>query len=272
MVYVLLALIGLMFGSFINAVVWRLRQQSKKTKDNKYSIMGGRSMCPHCKHTLSAKDLVPLLSWMWLRGRCRYCKKPISIQYPLVEIAMALVFIASYIWWPRDLAGSEWTLFVSWLASSVGLMALLVYDAKYMLLPNKIIYPTLAVAASGRLIYLLSSEPNKLRALGLWASSVAVASGVFAVLFYVSKGQWIGYGDVRLGLITGTLLANPAESFLMIFLASVLGILFIIPSLLTRTKNLASRLPFGPFLIAGTGVAILFGPQILDWYKRVFLP
>lgn len=277
-VYIVLVWFGLALGSFVNALIWRLHEQSKakksklsKSKAN-LSIINGRSICDHCKHLLAWYDLIPVLSWVWLRRRCRYCHKLISWQVPGVELALALVFTLSYAFWPVSLSGGQWVLFITWLLSSVGLLALLVYDVRWMLLPNKIIYPTLAVAAVGRAVYLIGYEPHRLHALLYWLLGVAVASGLFWILFMVSRGKWIGYGDVRLGLITGTLLATPAKSFLMIFLASAIGVALIIPALIAGKKTLASKLPYGPFLITATAICVLLGQPIIDWYKRVFLP
>jgi prepilin signal peptidase PulO-like enzyme (type II secretory pathway) len=268
---IILAWLGLALGSFVNALVWRVHEQSKKRKQKSVnlSIVNGRSICPNCKHVLAWYDLFPVFSWLRLRGRCRYCKKPVSKQYPLVELAQALVFVSSYIWWPGGVhSAGDWVLFITWLATSVGLMALLVYDAHWMLLPNRILYPTFYIALAGRLVYLIGFEPHKGHGLIMWALSVAVSSGIFWVLFVVSQGKWIGFGDIRLGFITGTLLASPNKSFLMIMLGSLLGTLFILPALILGKKHLASKLPYGPFLIAGTYVALLFSDKILDWYSN----
>lgn len=284
--YVVLAVFGLALGSFVNALVWRVKQQSKvqgkKSKvktDNKFSakdlsIWRGRSLCPNCGHRLAIKDLVPILSWLWLRGKCRYCKGPISTQYPLVEAATALVFTLSYAFWPSPLIGWQWVLFISWLGSSVGLMALLVYDAHWMVLPNKIVYPALAIAAAGRLAYIIGYEPDKPHFLLWWLLAVVVASGIFLLIYIIGERagrELIGFGDVRLGLITGTLLADPALSFLMIFFASVLGTLAVIPQLARGARQLTSRIPYGPFLITATGICVLFGQSILNWYQNLFL-
>jgi prepilin signal peptidase PulO-like enzyme (type II secretory pathway) len=260
---VVLAWLGLAFGSFLNAMVWRIRKKKDWVK--------GRSECEHCKHQLGPLDLVPVFSWLVLRGRCRYCKKPISWQHPAVELATALVFVFSYIFWPGGFNHpGEWVLFIDWLAVAVGLMALLVYDARWMLLPNKILYPTFYIAAAGRAIYILGFGSNKIHLLLMWIASVAVASGIFWLLFTISQGKWIGYGDVRLGLITGTVLASPAKSFLMILMGSVLGTLFILPALAAHKRGLASKMPYGPFLIAATVIVLWFGSGILDWYKNLF--
>lgn len=267
-----LALLGLVLGSFVNALVWRLRQQEKsltKKEIASLSILNGRSMCVYCRHKLAAKDLVPVFSWLSLRGKCRYCGKPID-DNPLVEIALAAAFTTSYLWWPGDLAlGGQKVLFVSWLICLVGLLALLVYDLKWMLLPNKIIYPVLAVAIAGRLSYILFFSKNYGHDFWLLAGAVAVASGIFWLLYTYSKGRWIGFGDVRLGLVTGTLLASPALALAMIFMASVMGTVFALPALLAGKKALASRIPYGPFLIAATYIMVLFGQRLVDWYARL---
>src|SRR4051812_5509965 len=122
-----LGFLGLCLGSFVSALVWRTRARSTGKRKSNPSIFNGRSMCPKCRHLLSVWDLIPVVSWLWLRGRCRYCKKPIE-DSPLVELAMAAVFVTSYAFWPQPLHGGQILLFVTWLACSVGLLALLVYD------------------------------------------------------------------------------------------------------------------------------------------------
>lgn len=274
---IILAWLGLCFGSFVNALVWRVHEQGKKHAKGKnhpnLSVISGRSICPKCNHQLAWYDLIPVFSWLALQGRCRYCKKPISWQYPAVELTTAMVFVVSYVWWPGGLYhGRDWLLFVTWLAVSVGLMALLVYDFKWMILPNKIIYPTFFIALAGRLTFIIFFADNKAHNLLLLALSLLVASGIFWLLYVISNGKWIGFGDVRLGLITGTVLADPAKSFLMIFLGSILGSIYILPAIITRKKTLTARLPFGPFLVVACMVVVLFGSDILDWYRHIFLP
>src|SRR4051812_47403609 len=107
LIFIILAL-GLCAGSFVNALVWRIHEQTKSTKlkakDKKnLSIINGRSICPACKHNLAWYDLIPVVSWLVLRGKCRHCAKPISTQYPLVELICGLVFAVSYIFWPVSL-------------------------------------------------------------------------------------------------------------------------------------------------------------------------
>lgn len=269
-----LFILGLACGSFVNALVWRLHEQlagKKNSKAKELSILNGRSMCPKCQHQLAWHDLIPVLSWLWLKGRCRYCKKPISAQYPIVELAMGSVFALSYLFWPGNLyQNGQWLLLATWLTASIGLVALLVYDLRWMILPNRIIYPALGVAVVGRAVYIAAYTDHPWHDFLLWALSLAIASGVFYCIFAFSKGKLIGFGDVRLGLITGTLLADPYKSLAMIFLASVLGTLAVVPHLLSGKKSLASKLPYGPFLIAATAVLVVFGDRLIDWYKGLF--
>lgn len=258
-----LTVLGLCFGSFVNALVWRLHTGRDWVKE--------RSQCPKCHHQLASKDLIPLVSWLALGGRCRYCHKPISKQYPLVELAMAVVFVLSYVFWPADLAGGEARLqLATWLAASVGLMALLVYDSRWQLLPSRILYPTLAIAAAGRLADILIYKPDIMGALVDWALALAVGAGVFWLIFHISKGQWIGYGDVRLGLVIGTLVIGPVEAAATIFLASLIGSLVMIPMLLSGHKQMTDRLAFGPFLIVATWLVVMAGDRLAGWFPALF--
>lgn len=274
MIIVALVLLGLCMGSFVNALVWRIYKQSKEKKESKrknhdkqkssYSISTGRSMCPSCKHELAAKDLIPVLSWLSLGGKCRYCKKPISWQYPMVELAMAILFVASYIFWPTQVAGLEIVSFVLWLAALVGLVALLVYDLRWMLLPNRIVFPLAWIAGAGALINIW--QEGSLSSLVSALAGVAIGGGIFYVIFQVSKGKWIGGGDVKLGFVLGLLLGEPDQALLMLFLASLLGSLLVIPLMIAKKVTPKTRVPFGPFLIASAIVVQLFGNSITNWY------
>lgn len=271
---IILVILGLAMGSFANALVWRLFMQhvadTPKVRAQDYSILRGRSMCPVCKHKLSALDLVPVLSYLALKGRCRYCHVKISPQYPAAELVMALVFVLSYLFWPVPFTSpGQWLLFGSWLAASVGLLALAIYDARWMILPNHLIYPTLTLAAIGRVGYIIFYSPQSGADSFAWLGALAVASGIFWFLFRASNGRLIGYGDVRLGLIIGTLVATPAKALGVIFFASLAGLIVALPRIIAGTKNIGSKLPFGPFLIAATAFIMLFGQPLIDWYKRL---
>ena len=271
-----LVLLGLCLGSFVNAAVWRFHEQQKLKKKGKkprftpqdLSISRGRSLCPRCGHQLASRDLVPVLSWIMLRGRCRYCHKAISWQYPFVELLAAVLFVVSYIFWPVALQGSAWVLFGLWLAQVVVLMALAVYDAHWQLLPTKMI-AILACTVAPQLLIEAVQAPN----IRQWALNAllaaAIGGGIFEILYRVSNGKWIGGGDIRLGVWLGLIVGHPIDSFLIIFLASLLGTILALPWLVRGALKVSAKLPFGPLLIVATFIVKLWGGALIDWYMRL---
>lgn len=295
MVTVALIILGLCAGSFVNALVWRLHQQEKLTAKSRkpkakklspqpsalspsdLSILKGRSMCPNCHHTLAWHDLLPVVSWLGLHGKCHYCHKPISIQYPAVEVLTALLFVLSYLFWPSTpslqtsaLSSPPFALFGFWLVFLVALVALAVYDLKWFLLPNKIVYPLIVLATVVGLIDVAQSG-NILNSIFYLLTSFLIGSGIFYLIFQISNGKWIGGGDVKLGMLLGLILADPALTALMIFLASLLGSAVTLPLLALKKVKKDTHIPFGPFLIAGTIIARLFGAALIAWYKRLLI-
>lgn len=272
MIILLLVLFGLCLGSFVNALVWRVHEQEKpKSKQPKVdlSIMKGRSVCPHCSHVLAARDLIPVVSWLSVGGKCRYCRKPISLQYPIVEILTALLFVISYYAWPVAMSGSQWALLSAWLVAVVLFVALSVYDIRWMELPDRLVAILTGVAVVIVLgTAFIAGEPSELLG-ALWG--VLCIAGLFYVLFQVSGGKWIGGGDVKLGVPLGLLVGGPLKSILLIFVASLLGTLVVLPLLLTGNRKLSQKLPFGPFLIIAAFIVFLFGPAMIDWYQTQLL-
>lgn len=273
MIILALVIIGLCLGSFVNALVYRLHWQenkksAKKTDRQLYSIRNGRSMCPNCKHKLSPADLIPVFSWISLGGRCRYCHKPISWQYPLVELLSAFLFVFSYIYWPYDLSSARnIAAFILWLVFLTGFLSLIVYDIKYLTLPNKIVFPLAALA----LIWVIVVSAINTD-IGLAKDALIgmfIGGGLFYILFQLSGGAWIGGGDVKLGFLLGFLLGGPWPAILLLFIASALGTLYSVPMLLTKKIGPKSRIPFGPFLILAAIIVQLFGSSIVDWYTNL---
>lgn len=261
MIYVILLVLGLCFGSFVNALVWRLHEQRDWVRE--------RSECVHCHHALAARDLVPVLSWLWLKGKCRYCRKPISAQYPLVELLTAAVFVLSYADWPAALQGLQVVVFALWLVEVVGLMALLVYDLRWMLLPDKVVFPLIGVALVQALLTVAGGPWRHV--LLSYVLAVAVGGGLFYVVFQLSNGKWIGGGDVKLGFLLGILAGDFEKSLLIIFLAAITGTVVSLPLLLTKRLRRNSVIPFGPFLILAGIVTVLFGNDITHWYNQTVL-
>lgn len=278
MITAILIVTGLCFGSFVNALVWRVHEQSeevgKKKPSIKYlrqlSLSKGRSMCPRCQHELGAKDLVPIFSWVSLRGKCRYCAEVISWQYPAVEAVTALLFLASYLYWPIPVEGVQVLSFVLWLGLVVGFMALIVYDLRWLLLPNRIMVPLGAVAGLMAIVGIATAAHPVRTGLDT-ILAVAIGGGIFYVLFQVSAGKWIGGGDVKLGWLLGLVVATPARALLLIFAASALGSLISLPLLAAKRVKPSSVIPFGPFLILAAILVQLFGHSILYWYQRNFI-
>lgn len=269
MIYFILGLLGLCFGSFTNAVVWRIHEQdTKKTKDKKLSILTGRSMCTSCKHELHVHDLIPVFSWLSLGGRCRYCKKNISWQYPVVELLTSLIFIGSYAFWPISFDSIGIFQFCLWLVFVIGFMVLAVYDLKWMILPNRVVYPMImlgGVYVLGSCLILKSTLPLSQAFFG-----VLIASGLFYILFQISRGKWIGGGDVKLGIAIGLIIGGAAQALLVLFIGSLLGSLVSIPILISGGGR-KKKIPFGPFLILATIIVYIFGATITDWYLNTFL-
>lgn len=271
MIIAVLVVLGLCFGSFANALVWRVRQQETGSKSKRLSVLNGRSMCPACKHELAAGDLVPVLSWLALRGKCRYCGRPISVQYPLVELVTAAAFVLSYLWWPARLTDSfQIAVFGLWLAILTGLLALLVYDLRWNMLPDRIVFPLTGLAIIQAVIAVISAG-SPVKALVNEILAVAVGGGIFYFVFQASKGKWIGGGDVKLGWLLGLVVGTPARAFLLIFLAAATGSLISLPLVAAGRLKRTSTIPFGPFLIAGAFITELFGAAILSWYWRTFI-
>ena len=277
MLIILISLLGLILGSFINAWVWRLSKQiddegepkrltAKQKKE--LSIVTARSMCPNCKHELAILDLIPVFSWLLLKGRCRYCKKPISSQYPSVELVTAVLFGLSAYFWAFNY-NWQYVAFATWLACLVGLVALAVYDIKYMLLPDRITFIMYGIAGFGLIVQFALGRP--LSDVKNIALSVLICGGIFWLLYQVSKGKWIGGGDVKLGFLLGLLITTPMLSFLMLFLASFIATLVAVPLLASKKIKRNAHIPFGPFLIASTIFTVLYGQHLLDLYTKLLV-
>jgi prepilin signal peptidase PulO-like enzyme (type II secretory pathway) len=274
LIYVLLVVFGLIFGSFIDALTWRIREQSLLLEKKKHakiprelSMLHGRSMCQSCKHVLGPLDLVPLFSWLFLRGKCHYCGAKISWQSPVIEVVMALLFAGSYALWPLALQGIGLMEFCFWLVFLVGFVALAVYDLRWYILPDRIVYPLIGLAVVQTLLTYFIYHTGWQSLVGsVWG--VLIASGIFYVLYQVSDGSWIGGGDVKLGVVLGILLGGPMLSLLLLFVASVLGTLVSLPLLGFGKAKRSTLIPFGPFLIAATIIIELYGHQFVNWFTQ----
>ncbi len=282
-IYTALILIGASHGSFIAATVWRIRarqleadkqagdEYDKKEHKTLSALLGkktadDRSQCLHCHKTLQWYELIPVVSWVVQRGKCRSCKKPIGWFEITSEVGLAAFFVASYALWPLALGTPlEVTHFILWLAAGAIMALLFAYDMKWFLLPDMamIALIVLGLAITG---ITAASAPEFWPALASAGGAVVALGGLYAALHYGSKGRWVGFGDVILGVGLGLLLADWRLALVALFMANFIGCLVVIPLMIAGKLKRNAHVPFGPLLIAGAVVAWFFGRAIIDWY------
>lgn len=245
------ALFGLAVGSFLNVVIGRLRSGETGWRS--------RSRCPECHAVLRPSELVPVVSFLILRGRCRSCKKAISWQYPLVELSTMLLFLIAF--WTRGgvagALGGSWLLMVRDWVFIAGLTIVFVIDFLDMLVFDSVALP-MAVAAF--FLNLATGQSWQ----GLLLAS-AIGSGFFLLQYVISRGRWVGGGDVRIGAMMGAMLGVPGV-VLALFVSYVAGALVALGLLASGKARWGGQMAFGTFLSVGTVVALFFGPAIMAWY------
>ncbi len=249
---------GTMVGSFMNVVLYRLHAQVK-------GMFLGRSYCPHCKKALEARDLIPIFSYIILRGKCRYCKKKISAWYPMVESVTGLVFV--YIFWTLLNSGTLNPLQLGvYLFYMFILLAISFYDLKHYEIPDILILLGIGVA----LILTIVSTFTPLFAPKLVDVLIAVLITVifFGGQAYFSNETWLGWGDVYIGVFMGLVLGWQ-KTLLAMFLSYIIGSIIGVALVIKAKKKGSSRIPFGPFLSLGTIIALGHGDQILYWYLHL---
>jgi prepilin signal peptidase PulO-like enzyme (type II secretory pathway) len=255
----ILFILGLISGSFVNAWVWRTRKD--------ISVAKGHSICPRCKHALAWFDLIPLFSYIALKGKCRYCHKEISLQYPIVELCTGVLFVVLYLTLNPNTTYNM-VQFVILLVLSVLLVAALVYDAKYMELPEKFMLPAIVL---GVLSLGLKAYQNGWNSLTDQLIGLAVVVLLYTALWFFSKGKWLGAGDIRIVAVMGLLLI-PSQLIVGLFITYLVGAVYGL-YVLSKTKNKKGiKVPFGPFLILGLYVGLLWGGQIANWYLSFLQP
>ena len=250
---IVIFLFGLIVGSFLNCVIYRLETGG--------SFLKGRSFCPHCKHKLALQDLIPVFSFLFLRGKCRYCGQKISPQYPLVEIATATLFLLMAEAKPLSIE----TGFL--MVISCFLIVIFVYDLKHYIIPDKVIYPAIAIALIFNFQFLISKQ------FLIFNSQILSAFGAaafFAAIVLVSRGKWMGIGDIKLAFLMGLILGWP-NIFVALSLAFFIGAIMGIGLIIFGRKKMKSEIPLGPFLITGTFLIMFFGNKIMSWYLNLFL-
>jgi len=246
----LFAILGLIVGSFLNVCIDRLPQYK--------SIAYPPSHCEACQHKLAAKDLIPVFSYLRLRGRCRYCQASIPRKLLWVELATAVIFALLY-WYYR-------------LSPELGVMAfyaclftiIFVIDLEHGLILNKVVYPGMVVA----LLLALYPWPWLNESIVIRVAYAALGGGIgfgiFLLIALASRGG-MGWGDVKLAALIGLVAGFPLV-FLVIIIGAILGGIVAVALVIAKKRKRRQTIPFGPFLALAAMVTLLWGSNILDWY------
>jgi len=279
--YIIIFIFGCVIGSFLNVVIDRL--------PSGHSIVYPPSHCPHCRHRLAIWDLIPLFSFFYLRGRCRYCNKKISLYYPLIEVATGALFVittfigihqpvGSFIYFPEFI----YLIYLLFIVSS--LIIIFFIDLKYGIIPFKIIMASLAVItiwylfvnfecvmsngiASSFLLAMTSDCEAPI--LNYFLSGMGVFAG-FLLLFLFTRGRGIGFGDVVFGFFMGYVLGFP-KIVLGVYISFLTGAFISLILIMARKKKFKGGvIPFGPFLVSGTVISLFWGEIIINKFLLYF--
>jgi len=234
-------MLGLVFGSFGNVLVYRI--------PDRRTILG-RSQCRFCRRTLRPWELLPVFSYIWLMGRCAGCKLRISPQYPIVELLSGFLFVFSLIYHQYNPVPALPMAFAFWL-----LMLIAVVDARTASIPDAFNIPFVLISGIYALI-VGSFSPL----------AILIGAGFFFLQWSVSRGKWVGSGDIFLGAGAGALLGRWEYVIVFLFVSYITGALLASVLIIFDKKSLSGSLAFGPFLAVGTVVAFLYGGEILSYF------
>lgn len=270
--YFLIFIFGLIVGSFLNCLIYRL--EIGKVKDR--GFLAGRSYCPHCRHNLSWQDLIPIFSFLSLSGKCRYCTKKISWQYPLVELATGILFLLIFNYQFSFSGGflilnlQNLLFFGYWLLVSCFLIVIFVYDLKHYIIPDRVIYPAIFISGVWYFAsFVFFHFYTKQEIINVIYS--ALGSAIFFLLIVlISWGKGMGIGDIKLGFFMGLVLGWPNVA-IALFSAFLIGAIIGVGLILLNKKKFSSQVPFGPFLVTGTLLALFLGEFLTNWYFNLFI-
>lgn len=266
MILAIFFIFGLIVGSFLNVVVYRLKMAE--------SLVFGGSKCPKCKHEIRWYDNIPLISFVLLKFRCRDCGEKISWQYPLVEFLTGVIFVlvGNYFFVLENM--STWVDTFYYLAIASILAVVLIYDFLYMEIPLILIWVGIVLAIIFDIFS--SSAFSQISLSNFW--EIKIISGLIASLLawlfffslsYGSKGKWMGMGDAYLAILLGLILGVPNIFYALVIgftFGAVLGMVLV----LKKKKKMKSQLPLAPFLITGTFIMIFWGEKIIEWHLNLF--
>lgn len=243
---VIVLIIGLFVGSFLNVLIFRFPKLR--------GAITGRSYCPNCKKTIRPYDLIPLISYLVLLGRCRDCGKKISLQYPLVELATGGLFFLF-----AQSIGINYQLILYLLIASVSII-IFVYDAKYLEIPEVFSWLLLIFA-----IVAVAITPNF--SLQNFLLGGLIGGGILGIMVGISNEQMMGSGDIKIGLAFGFLL-GVYRSILFLFLSFIIGAIFGLILMILQKKKMKSEIAFAPFLIIAAVICIIWGNALVNLYLK----
>lgn len=255
--YIFVFVVGTAIGSFLNVLIMRMIKGE--------NFVTGRSRCDHCKKTLSWYDMIPIVSYCWYKGYSRCCKVRLSLQYPIVESLVGILFV----WWL--LVGTLFFRLVAsplstmqplfWLVIAIILIGIFVTDLFYGLIPSPFVWGGVVLTIIYRVILMMAGV---YQGLDLFLSIIVGigASGFFWLLRYITKGKGMGEGDVILAVFVGILLGWP-RVVVGVMSSFILGAVIALILMFFGKKKFGQTIPFGPFMIMGVVVGLLWGEQIL---------
>lgn len=256
---VIVSLLGIAVGSFLNVVVFRAKENEP---------VKGRSKCRACLEPVATIDLIPVVSYFALKGRCRKCTSVLEWQYPVIELATGVLFglffvrAAMGIGYPGFVEESEWLLLFARDAIIICfLLIIFVYDFRYSYILDRFSIPAIIIAL---LLNMALGAP----VLSLLLGALLIGA-FFAFQFLVSKGRWVGGGDIRMGLLMGAFLGLQL-GVVALFLSYVLGAIIGIFLLVFKHRKPDSHVPFGTFMALAMLVTMVWGQQVSDWYLSFF--
>lgn len=275
---IVLFVFGLATGSFVN--VLGLRYDADKFIFSR-SVVGGRSRCPKCRRTLRSYDLIPVVSFLLLKRRCRYCGRSISFQYPIVEIlsGFIFVFVPARLSVYYLLPATYYLLASLWILVFLLLLIMSLIDLRLSVIPDEI---DVLLVFFG-ILFLVFLPPNSLPILGSASATLGfyanpwfnrflaafVGAVFFGFLIFITRGRGMGMGDLKLIIPLGLIFGWPAI-VLVIAAAFIIGALVGLGLIIFKNKTLKSAVPFGPFLALSSAVIFFFGAEIVGFYLRIF--
>ncbi|MDD4332801.1 MAG: prepilin peptidase [Patescibacteria group bacterium] len=260
-IYFFIFIFGLCIGSFLNCLIWRMHEEKS---------IGGRSICPKCLRQLAWYDNIPVFSFLFLRGKCRHCGKPISWQYPVVEIITGFLFLLIFIKNFQTISNYQ-LLFINhylliiilrdWFLIAM-MIIIFVYDLRWYLILDR-------VSLSACILMIIFNLFLGFSWLSLLVCGI-IGAGFFLLQFLISRGRWIGGGDIRLGLLMGVSLGRWEYLLVAIVLGYLIGSVAGIGLIASRKKNWGSQVPLGVFLSVSTIITLFCGDKIINWYFGLF--